>query len=82
MSLITSSVNPRKMTATTSPWKTIDRQGLETQGLGTQGLGAQGMNSQVLGIQNLDTQYDQYEGVDRAFTSNGLFYFWLISLKT
>ena len=72
MSFITGSAYPRKMTGTTSLWKTIDRQGLETQGLGAQGLEAQGLSSQGLGVQNLDTPYDQYGGVERAFTSNGL----------
>ena len=67
MSFITGSAYPRKMTGTTSLWKTIDRQGLETQGLGAQGLSSRG-----LGVQNLDTPYDQYGGVERAFTSNGL----------
>ena len=58
MSLITGSAYPRKMTGTTSLWKTIDRLGLETQGFGAQGLISQGLS-----VQNLDTQaaMDCYE---------------------
>jgi hypothetical protein len=83
MSLITGSAYPRKMTGTTSLWKTIDRQDLETQGSGAhsleaQDLGAQGLISQGLGVPSSGSQFGdndaQYEGVDTAFTSNGVFF--------
>lgn len=72
----------------------LDTQRLSGQGSETQGLGAQGLDTQSLNFQDLETQRlgvlgtgsqfgddDQYEGVDREFSSNGLFYFCLINLK-